>query len=265
MIHARRADCCASVWPVADIFDGKLVGSSYSHAFWRFSDWERFLDWSALSGVNVMLAYTGQEEVYRKAYATLGVNASAFAAWSNGPAHLAWSRGQSMHGVGGPLPAAWMADQWALQRRILRRMRALGLVPVLPAFQGNVPPCLARLYPGANITVQGAHWGGGEAAWLDATDPLFQRIGDAFMAQLVADFGVDTDGDGVGDVTEHWYEADGYFAAGDPPWRRRRLAGRGRRLGQRRHHGGRGVFHIIVRHLDRRLDLVELQVLLVAH
>ena len=38
------------------------------------------------------------------------------------------------------------------------------------------------------------------------------------MKMIVEDFGVDLDGDGIGDETEHFYEADGYFAAGDPPW-----------------------------------------------
>jgi len=33
------------------------------------------------------------------------------------------------------------------------------------------------------------------------------------MAQLIADFGVDTDGDGIGDVTEHWYEAAAMHSA----------------------------------------------------
>mmetsp|Transcript_81842 Transcript_81842/g.253998 ORF Transcript_81842/g.253998 Transcript_81842/m.253998 type:complete len:873 (-) Transcript_81842:104-2722(-) len=225
-------------WRLRDISYGFNVCTfSYSHVWYSFDgstaaggveeNWENLIDWMALSGINLALAYTGQEEVYRKVYSSFGINSTVFAAWSNGPAHLTWSRGQSMHGVGGPLPQSWMEEQWVLQRRILRRMRDLGITPVLPAFQGNVPPLLAELHPAANITVQKAHWGGGRAAWLDATDPLFQAIGDRFMQQVIADFGVDTDGDGVGDATEHWYEADGYFAAGDPPWRGQRLAGRG--------------------------------------
>jgi hypothetical protein len=70
-----------------------------------------------------------------------------------------------MHGVGaggagspGPTTAlteAWMTAQHALQQRILARMRELGIVPILPAFQGNVPPVMAELHPGANISVQG--------------------------------------------------------------------------------------------------------------
>eukprot|EP01046_Picozoa_sp_COSAG06_P047870 COSAG06_NODE_7045_length_2659_cov_10.341406_1_plen_48_part_10 len=36
-----------------------------------------------------------------------------------------------------------MTAQWQLQKQILARMRALGIVPILPAFQGNVPPIMA--------------------------------------------------------------------------------------------------------------------------
>lgn len=218
-------------WRLRDISYGfNVCTESYSQPWYTFDDpvaeggfgdnWENFLDWSALSGINLALAYTGQEEVYRKVYNQFGVNDSVFAEWSNGPAHLTWSRGQSMHGVGGPIPESWMKAQWHLQRQILGRMREIGMTPILPAFQGNVPPLMASLNPEANISLQSAHWGGGSAAWLDATDPLFQKIGDALMKELIADFGIDIDGDGNGDVTEHWYEADGYFASGDPPWRR---------------------------------------------
>ena len=121
-----------------------------------------------------------------------------------------------MHGVGGPLPLNFATQQWSVQKAILKRMRALGIVPVLPSFQGNVPPALKALHPTANITLQKAHWGGGTAAWLDATDALFQTIGNALMSTLIADFGIDVDGDGIGDTTEHWYEADGYVRAARP-------------------------------------------------
>lgn len=47
-----------------------------------------------------------------------------------------------------------------------------------------------------------------QAAWLDGTDPLFGRIADKYMQTMCADFG----------CHEHWFEADGYFAAGRPPW-----------------------------------------------
>ena len=121
--------------------------------------------------------------------ADLGVDYAAFANWSNGPAHLTWSRGQSTHGVGRPLPRTFADAQLALAKRILARMRGLGMVPVLPSFQGNVPPALKDRFPEANITVQAPHWTSGAVAWLDATDPLFARIGDAFLKRVVAELG----------------------------------------------------------------------------
>jgi hypothetical protein len=41
---------------------------SYTFAFWQWSDWERHIDWMALNGVNIPLAFTGQEEIWRRVY-----------------------------------------------------------------------------------------------------------------------------------------------------------------------------------------------------
>ena len=59
----------------------------------------------------------------------------------------------------------WMRAQWALQKQILQRYRALGIVGQLPAFQGNVPVGLKAIKHDANITAQGS------TGWLDALDP----------------------------------------------------------------------------------------------
>lgn len=59
----------------------------------------------AAHGVNLCLAYTGQEALFQAVYLDLGLNDSQIAASFNGPAYLAWSRGQDMSGVGGALPS----------------------------------------------------------------------------------------------------------------------------------------------------------------
>jgi alpha-N-acetylglucosaminidase len=41
---------------------------SYTFAFWQWKDWERHIDWMALNGINVPLAFTGQEEIWRRVY-----------------------------------------------------------------------------------------------------------------------------------------------------------------------------------------------------
>jgi hypothetical protein len=77
--------------------------------------------------------------------------------WTNGPAWLTWSRGQNSHGngIGGPLPRSFMKGQWSLQRQILARYRALGIVGHLPAFGGYAPWALAVAQNATNRVAQG--------------------------------------------------------------------------------------------------------------
>ena len=115
------------------------------------------------------------------------------------------------------LPRSFMQQQHALQLKILAKTRPLGIIGVLPAFQGNMPPQIQKLHPKANITIT-AHGGAahapwpanstrGECAWLASTDPLFGEVADKWMEILIADFG-----------TDHWYQCDGFFTGAKPPW-----------------------------------------------
>ena len=110
------------------------------------------------------------------------------------------------------LPQAWIDAQWELQRQILPKMRAFGMKPVLPGFQGNVPNGLMDLFPSANISRVGKpanalreHYAC--AAWIDALDPLFTKLSDSYMDILIDDFG-----------TDHMYAADGTFSHAAAPW-----------------------------------------------
>lgn len=58
----------------------------------------------------------------------------------------------NIRGFGGPLSRNWHNRTVHLQHKILRRMRELGIVPVLPAFAGHVPRAFSRLFPNANMT-----------------------------------------------------------------------------------------------------------------
>lgn len=51
-------------------------------------EWEAFIDWMALSGINNFLAETGQEEVAWKVLTKLGLNDTTIRTWFNGPALL---------------------------------------------------------------------------------------------------------------------------------------------------------------------------------
>ena len=105
-------------------------------------------------GVNLPLAYVGQEAVVRALYkkAPYHLSDADLDAFFSGPGWLTWQRSQGLRGWGGPLPQAWIDDHEVLQRQILTAMRAIGMTPVLPAFGGWVPVALMKLYPKANIS-----------------------------------------------------------------------------------------------------------------
>ena len=80
----------------------------------------------------------------------------------------------NLDGWGGPLPDSWYPQQLNLQQNILKRMRSLGMIPVLPGFAGHIPKALVtRLHPTSKYY---------ELSWnrfpktflLDPQDPLFQ-------------------------------------------------------------------------------------------
>lgn len=45
----------------------------------------------------------------------------------------------NIRGFAGPLSDKWHQRSVVLQKLILKRMRDLGIIPVLPAFSGHVP------------------------------------------------------------------------------------------------------------------------------
>ncbi|OMO85813.1 Alpha-N-acetylglucosaminidase [Corchorus olitorius] len=44
------------------------VTSSYSFAWWNWERWEQEIDWMALQGINLPLAFTGQEAIWQKVF-----------------------------------------------------------------------------------------------------------------------------------------------------------------------------------------------------
>ena len=94
---------------------------SYSLVWYGWKEWTQFIDWMAMSGINLVLAMTGQEEIQYKVFQKFGLTDSEIRNWFNGPALLTWSRGQNEYGSGiaGPLPRSFMKSQWGLQKQIL--------------------------------------------------------------------------------------------------------------------------------------------------
>ena len=179
----------------------------YTMLWWHWSDWERFIDWMALNGINMPLAITGQEAILMEVWKKFGMSEDQIRAYFTGPAHLPWHRMGNLDGFLGPLPQQFINNQFHLQKKILERERSFGMVPVLPAFAGHVPKAIKEKYPDAKITSLGSYGVGEqyEAFFLDPMDSLFIKIQQEFLKTQNRYFG-----------TDHFYGADP-FNEMDPP------------------------------------------------
>ena len=106
----------------------------------------------ALNGINLPLAFNGQEEIWRRVWTKLGLGEKDLDEHFAGPAFLPWGRMGNLRGWGGPLTRSWHKMQVNLQHKILARMRNLGMMPILPAFAGQVPNGYVKLNPNSTYT-----------------------------------------------------------------------------------------------------------------
>jgi len=188
----------------------------YSMPWWKWEQWERFIDWMALNGVNMPLATTGQESVWHRVWSKLGLTDNEIRNYFTGPAYLPWHRMANIDSWQGPLPKEWMDDQEELQKRIVARERQFNMKPVLPAFAGHVPPALRRIYPDLKMA-QVKHWArfGNQyrCYFLDPFDPLFGTIQREYIEEQTRLFG-----------TDHIYGIDPFNEIDPPSWKLDSLA-----------------------------------------
>lgn len=178
---------------------------SYTGAFWSWEDWELELDWLALRGVNLPLAWNGAEKIMVEVFREIGLTDAEIATFMSGPAFQAWNRFGNIQGSwGGDLPMQWIDDQFALQKQIVQRMVDLGMTPVLPAFTGFVPDNITRVMPNASV-VRGSQWAGFPVQY---TNDSFLEPFDSHYAQLQKSF-IHKQQEAYGNVT-HIYTLDQY-------------------------------------------------------
>lgn len=182
----------------------------YTMPWWKWDDWERFIDWMALNGINLPLAITGQEAVWYHVWKKMGLTDEEIRNYFTGPAHLPWHRMSNLDYWQGPLPLSWLKNQENLQKQIVKRERELNMKPVLPAFAGHVPQELNRVFPKAKIS-RLSEWGGFpdryRSHFLDPMDSLFSVIQKEFLTEQTKMFGSD-----------HIYGADPFNELVPPSW-----------------------------------------------
>ena len=182
----------------------------YSMTWWKWSDWEHFIDWMALNGINMPLAITGQEAIWYKVWSKLGLTDEEIRGYFTGPAHLPWHRMCNLDGWQSPLPKEWLSSQAALQEQIVAREREFNMRPVLPAFAGHVPAALKRVYPNIKTT-RVSEWGGFadqyRCTFLNPMDSLYAIIQKEYLTEQTRLYG-----------TNHIYGIDPFNEIDPPSW-----------------------------------------------
>jgi alpha-N-acetylglucosaminidase len=152
------------------------------------------LDWLALRGVNLPLAWVGYEKILLETFQDLGLTNAEISSFFSGPAFQAWNRFGNIQGSWGEeLPMEWIDNQSALQKNITARMIELGMTPVLPCFAGFVPRAITRVLPDAMVP-NGSQWSGfppeyTNVTFLEPVDPAFAELQKSFMSKQAATYG----------------------------------------------------------------------------
>ncbi|MGO4701327.1 alpha-N-acetylglucosaminidase [Dyella sp. 2RAB6] len=165
---------------VPDRFALNDVDDGYSDAYLDWPGWEHKIDLLALRGINEVFMPVGAEEVYRRAFREFGYGDDELRAWIPAPAHQPWWLLQNMSGFGGPVSAELFDARAELGKRIVERLRELGMQPVLPGYFGTVPPGFATKQPGTALVPQGEWVGFQRPDWLDPRDAHFAKVAAAF-------------------------------------------------------------------------------------
>lgn len=155
---------------------------SYTCAFWTEERWMKEVDWMALHGINMPLMALGTDVVWRNVLRDLGCDETEISSFIAGPGFQAWWMMGNIEGWGGPLPQGWFDRQERLCRKVLARMRSLGMEPVLPGYCGMLPRSFAGK-PGYDASDTGLWAAFHRPAFLSPSSDRFASVAALYYAE----------------------------------------------------------------------------------
>lgn len=161
---------------------------SYSMAFWDWERWQREIDWMALHGINMPLAITGTDVLWRNVLRRLGYPEERISSFIAGPGFQAWWLMNNLEGWGGPNTDEYYDRQEHLQKQIVGRMREFGMQPVLPGYSGMLPHDADKAL-GLTVADPGKWLGYTRPAFMQPTDESFDSIAAVYYDELTKLYG----------------------------------------------------------------------------
>ena len=161
----------------------------YSYVWWDWTRWEKEIDWMILNGINIPLAFVGQEYVFGEVYKDMGLSEEEIVEHFTGIGFLPWNRMGNLRGWGGPLTEEVRYNEFLLNKKIVERELSLGMKPILPAFSGYVPEAMLKYYPNVTHSISPL-WAGFNSTYsnivlIEPSDPLFKEISVRFIRKQI--------------------------------------------------------------------------------
>lgn len=167
-----------------------VVTFGYTMPYWSEERWMQEIDWMALHGIDMPLTLIANEAINERVWKRLGLTEEEISAYFVGPAHLPWMRmGNLCERPDAPQPKAWRERSVQLQHAVLKRMRSLGMKPIVQGFAGFVPDAIQRVRPEAKLLEM--KWSGGafHSWFLSPEQALFREIGRMYVEEWEKEFG----------------------------------------------------------------------------
>jgi len=169
-----------------------VVTNGYTTAYWDWNRWEKEIDWMAIHGINMPLLGGAHEAILYRVFQKLRLTDEEIETYFSGPAYFPWNRMGNLAGWDGPLPKDFFEKQIKLNHQILKRLKELGMHPIIPAFAGFVPAGIQRIYPDEKL--RDVQWGGGldkkyQSHILSPGSELFVKIGNLYIREWEKEFG----------------------------------------------------------------------------
>ncbi|MCR5485332.1 MAG: alpha-N-acetylglucosaminidase [Clostridiales bacterium] len=165
----------------------ETYADSASH--WDEARWERELDLMAMNGINTVLFPVGYEAVWYYSMLKLDINREDALGFLSSPCFLPLQISGKLDSYLSIVDTDYLKSRIELAKKLLSRMKELGIKPVFPCFNGHVPKSMKGYFSKADIFPV-RQWGKFPYTYRVAPDdPLFKKIGDALAEKQTELFG----------------------------------------------------------------------------